>query len=182
MKTCDATCQRQLDAGFGSCNNNSISRRKNLRRGPTSTAIMWEASSAANVKSASLLWADWPPHSMRHWLNSLHPFVQKAICSSGTSQGGSGTPDAGAANSLRFVARVRRDWRTGGRSSGGNAHALVLGHDRTTATVFFHPAYSAFCHDLDLQPRTHAVSSPDQATRRSATLASLRSRSGSSST
>jgi hypothetical protein len=39
---------------------------------------------------------------------------------------------------------------------GDNARALVLGRDRATGTVSFHPAYLAFCHDWDVQPRTCA--------------------------
>ncbi|ATB45978.1 integrase [Corallococcus macrosporus DSM 14697] len=36
---------------------------------------------------------------------------------------------------------------------GDNARALVLGRDRDTATVRFHPAYAAFCRDWDVTPR-----------------------------
>jgi transposase len=36
---------------------------------------------------------------------------------------------------------------------GDNARALVLGRDRATGTVRFHPAYLAFCRDWDVQPR-----------------------------
>jgi transposase len=36
---------------------------------------------------------------------------------------------------------------------GDNARALVLGRDRMTGTVSFHPAYLAFCRDWDVQPR-----------------------------
>jgi transposase len=39
---------------------------------------------------------------------------------------------------------------------GDNARALVLGRDRTTGTVSFHPAYLAFCRDWDVQPRACA--------------------------
>ena len=39
---------------------------------------------------------------------------------------------------------------------GDNARALVLGRDRATGTVRFHPAYLAFCRDWDVQPRACA--------------------------
>jgi hypothetical protein len=39
---------------------------------------------------------------------------------------------------------------------GDNARALVLGRDRATTTVSFHPAYLAFCRDWDVQPRACA--------------------------
>ena len=39
---------------------------------------------------------------------------------------------------------------------GDNARALVLGRDRSTGTVSFHPAYLAFCRDWDVQPRACA--------------------------
>ena len=39
---------------------------------------------------------------------------------------------------------------------GDNARALVLGRDRATSTVSFHPAYLAFCRDWDVQPRACA--------------------------
>jgi len=39
---------------------------------------------------------------------------------------------------------------------GDNARALVLGRDRATATVSFHPTYLAFCRDWDVQPRACA--------------------------
>ena len=39
---------------------------------------------------------------------------------------------------------------------GDNARALVLGRDRATGTVCFHPAYLAFCRDWDVQPRACA--------------------------
>jgi transposase len=39
---------------------------------------------------------------------------------------------------------------------GDNARALVLGRDRATGTVSFHPAYLAFCRDWQVQPRTCA--------------------------
>src|SRR4029453_6984444 len=39
---------------------------------------------------------------------------------------------------------------------GDNARALVIGRDRATGTVSFHPAYEAFCHDWDVQPRACA--------------------------
>ena len=39
---------------------------------------------------------------------------------------------------------------------GDNARALVVGRDRGTGTVLFHPAYLAFCRDWDVQPRACA--------------------------
>ena len=39
---------------------------------------------------------------------------------------------------------------------GDNARALVLGRDRGTGTVVFHPTYLAFCRDWDVQPRACA--------------------------
>jgi transposase len=36
---------------------------------------------------------------------------------------------------------------------GDNARCLVLGRNRETQTVTFHPAYVAFCRDWDVQPR-----------------------------
>jgi transposase len=39
---------------------------------------------------------------------------------------------------------------------GDNARALVLGRDRQTGTVTFHPAYLAFCRDWDTQPKACA--------------------------
>jgi transposase len=39
---------------------------------------------------------------------------------------------------------------------GDNARALVMGRDRATGTVSFHPAYLAFCRDWDVQPRACA--------------------------
>lgn len=39
---------------------------------------------------------------------------------------------------------------------GDNARALVVGRDRATGTVVFHPAYLAFCRDWDVQPRACA--------------------------
>jgi transposase len=39
---------------------------------------------------------------------------------------------------------------------GDNARALVVGRDRATGTVSFHPAYLAFCRDWDVQPRACA--------------------------
>jgi transposase len=39
---------------------------------------------------------------------------------------------------------------------GDNARALVVGRDRGTGTVVFHPAYLAFCRDWDVQPRACA--------------------------
>jgi transposase len=60
------------------------------------------------------------------------------------------------------------DWREGiaaafrhfggvpGVLLGDNARALVVGRDRATGTVSFHPAYLAFCRDWDVQPRACA--------------------------
>jgi transposase len=60
------------------------------------------------------------------------------------------------------------DWREGIAASfthfgglprtllGDNARALVLGRDRATGTVSFHPTYLAFCRDWDVQPRACA--------------------------
>jgi transposase len=60
------------------------------------------------------------------------------------------------------------DWREGIAASfthfgglprtllGDNARALVLGRDRATGTVNFHPTYLAFCRDWDVQPRACA--------------------------
>ncbi len=39
---------------------------------------------------------------------------------------------------------------------GDNARTLVVGRDRATGTVSFHPAYLAFCRDWDVQPRACA--------------------------
>jgi transposase len=39
---------------------------------------------------------------------------------------------------------------------GDNARALVVGRDRVTGTVSFHPAYLAFCRDWNVQPRACA--------------------------
>jgi transposase len=39
---------------------------------------------------------------------------------------------------------------------GDNARALVLGRDRATGAVSFHPTYLAFCRDWDVQPRACA--------------------------
>ena len=39
---------------------------------------------------------------------------------------------------------------------GDNAKALVLGRDRETGLVTFHPRYVAFCKDWDVEPRTCA--------------------------
>jgi transposase len=39
---------------------------------------------------------------------------------------------------------------------GDNARALVVGRDRATGTVSFHPTYLAFCRDWDVQPRACA--------------------------
>src|SRR5581483_2116177 len=60
------------------------------------------------------------------------------------------------------------DWREGIAASfrhfggvprvllGDNARALVIGRDRATGIVSFHPAYLAFCRDWDVQPRACA--------------------------
>jgi transposase len=39
---------------------------------------------------------------------------------------------------------------------GDNAKALVVGRDRATSTITFHPAYLAFCRDWDVEPRACA--------------------------
>ena len=67
-----------------------------------------------------------------------------------------------------FLSERQDDWREGIAAAltyfggvprtmlGDNARALVLGRDRTTGTVIFHPAYLAFCRDWDIQPRACA--------------------------
>jgi transposase len=67
-----------------------------------------------------------------------------------------------------FLNERQDDWREGIAAAfghfggvprtvlGDNARALVLGRDRTTGTVVFHPAYLAFCRDWDVQPRACA--------------------------
>jgi transposase len=67
-----------------------------------------------------------------------------------------------------FLRERQDDWREGIAAAfghfggvpqvvlGDNARALVVGRDRATGTVTFHPAYLAFCRDWDVQPRTCA--------------------------
>jgi transposase len=67
-----------------------------------------------------------------------------------------------------FLNERQDDWREGIASAfvhfggvtttilGDNARALVLGRDRATGTVHFHPAYLAFCRDWGVQPRACA--------------------------
>jgi len=67
-----------------------------------------------------------------------------------------------------FFNERQDDWREGIASAfahfggvpatmlGDNARALVLGRDRATGTVHFHPAYLAFCRDWGVQPRACA--------------------------
>ena len=67
-----------------------------------------------------------------------------------------------------FLRERQDDWREGiaaafghfggvpQRILGDNARALVLGRDRATGTVTFHPSYLAFCRDWDVQPRACA--------------------------
>jgi transposase len=67
-----------------------------------------------------------------------------------------------------FLSERQDDWREGIAAAfthfggvprtllGDNARALVLGRDRATGTVIFHPAYLAFCRDWDVQPRACA--------------------------
>lgn len=67
-----------------------------------------------------------------------------------------------------FLTERQDDWREGIAAAfqhfggvprtilGDNARALVLGRDRTTGTVIFHPTYLAFCRDWDVQPRACA--------------------------
>jgi transposase len=64
-----------------------------------------------------------------------------------------------------FLAERGDDWREGIAAAfrhfggvprtvlGDNARALVVLHDRRVQTVFFHPAYVAFCRDWDVVPR-----------------------------
>ena len=64
-----------------------------------------------------------------------------------------------------FLNQRSDDWREGIAAAfrhfggvtrtmlGDNAKALVLGRDRTTGVVTFHPAYVAFCRDWDVVPR-----------------------------
>jgi transposase len=67
-----------------------------------------------------------------------------------------------------FLQERQDDWREGIATAfvhfggvtatilGDNARALVLGRDRATGTVHFHPAYVAFCRDWGVQPRACA--------------------------
>jgi transposase len=67
-----------------------------------------------------------------------------------------------------FLRERQDDWREGIAAAfvhfggvprtvlGDNARALVLGRDRATGTVTFHPAYVAFCRDWEVQPRACA--------------------------
>ena len=67
-----------------------------------------------------------------------------------------------------FLQERQDDWREGLAAAfvhfggvtatvlGDNARALVLGRDRATGTVQFHPAYLAFCRDWGVQPRACA--------------------------
>jgi transposase len=67
-----------------------------------------------------------------------------------------------------FLSEHGDDWREGIAAAfahfggvprvllGDNARALVLGRDRVTGTVSFHPTYLAFCRDWDVQPRACA--------------------------
>jgi transposase len=64
-----------------------------------------------------------------------------------------------------FLNQRSDDWREGIAAAfrhfggvtrtllGDNAKALVLGRDRATGIVTFHPAYLAFCHDWGVDPR-----------------------------
>jgi transposase len=64
-----------------------------------------------------------------------------------------------------FLSERQDDWREGVAAAfthfggvprtllGDNARALVVGRDRGTGTVVFHPGYLAFCRDWDVQPR-----------------------------
>jgi transposase len=64
-----------------------------------------------------------------------------------------------------FLNQRSDDWREGIAAAfrhfggvtrtvlGDNAKALVVGRDRATGVVTFHPAYLAFCRDWDVQPR-----------------------------
>jgi transposase len=68
-----------------------------------------------------------------------------------------------------FLNERQDDWREGIAAAfahfggmprtllGDNARALVVGRDRATGTVIFHPAYLAFCRDWDVQPRACAA-------------------------
>jgi transposase len=67
-----------------------------------------------------------------------------------------------------FLHERQDDWREGIAAAfghfggvpltvlGDNARALVIGRDRATGTVRFHPAYLAFCRDWETQPRACA--------------------------
>jgi transposase len=67
-----------------------------------------------------------------------------------------------------FLNERQDDWREGLAAAfqhfggvprtllGDNARALVIGRDRATGSVMFHPAYLAFCRDWDVQPRACA--------------------------
>ena len=67
-----------------------------------------------------------------------------------------------------FLSERQDDWREGIAGAfthfggvprtllGDNARALVVGRDRGTGTVVFHPTYLAFCRDWDVQPRACA--------------------------
>ena len=67
-----------------------------------------------------------------------------------------------------FLNERQDDWREGIAAAfthfggvprtmlGDNARALVIGRDRATGTIVFHPAYVAFCRDWDVQPRACA--------------------------
>lgn len=67
-----------------------------------------------------------------------------------------------------FLAERGDDWRQGIADAfrhfggvvlvvlGDNAKSLVVGRDRLTCVVTFHPAYLAFCRDWDVEPRACA--------------------------
>ena len=67
-----------------------------------------------------------------------------------------------------FLNERQDDWRDGIAAAfqhfggvprtllGDNARALVLGRERATGSVIFHPGYLAFCRDWDVQPRACA--------------------------
>lgn len=67
-----------------------------------------------------------------------------------------------------FLAERGDDWREGIADAfrhfggvvrvvlGDNAKALVVGRDRMTCVVTYHPAYLAFCRDWDVEPRACA--------------------------
>lgn len=67
-----------------------------------------------------------------------------------------------------FLAERGDDWRQGIADAfrhfggivrvvlGDNAKALVVGRDRATCVVTFHPGYLAFCRDWDVEPRACA--------------------------